>query len=58
MAPEMQDIASEPSLIAVFCNKPVKVQIKKKRHLILQFCNFMSLLKRPFTQKRCHLTGA
>lgn len=31
MAPEMQDIASEPSLIAVFCNKPVKVQIKKKK---------------------------
>lgn len=59
MASDMQDTPLEPSLIVVFCNKPVKVQMKKTNPLsISQICNFMSLLGRPFTQKRCHLTGA
>lgn len=31
MASEMQGIPPEPSLTVVFCNKPVKVQMKKKK---------------------------
>jgi len=56
---EMQDIASEPSLMVGLCNKPVIVQRKKTNLLlILETCNFTSLLARPFTQKNCHSTKA